>query len=171
MFAVPLVQKMSHFWAKFKLFYDESVSPRSWSCQRLGLQSWVSCVHAMGDFMGSTLGCLHRKPKPFLPKPLKQHQCIQQHWLLPSPLWEAVSLHWCNGGCLLKVLSWLMQLFPLCRIAVSFPLLYSLAVYSFLPSPCSFPRTCHYVSASVGGSGSSTVAGAPGPLPSRLGYA
>lgn len=34
---------------------------------------------AMGDFMGTS-------PKPFLPKSLKQHQYIQRHWLLPSPL-------------------------------------------------------------------------------------
>lgn len=73
-FAFLLVHKMSHICTKFKLLYDGSVSPRSWSCQRAGLQSCLNVLRAChGQFHGKYTG-LHRKPKPFLPKPLKQHQ-------------------------------------------------------------------------------------------------
>lgn len=114
---------------------------------------------SMGDLMGSTQACLYRKAKPFLPKPLKQHRSrIFSGIDLCLLLTQAFSLLWCNGGCLLKVLSWLMQLFSLWLLGLqyaSFSFSCSLAVYSLPPShrPLSEPA-CHYTSTSVGGSGS-----------------
>lgn len=116
-----------------------------------------------GRFYGKYAGLPAQEAKALPPQAPQATSAsyIQRHWLLPPLPWEAASLHWCNGGCPLKVLSWLMQLSPFgCRISVSYSFLYSPAVYSFHPSPYFFLRTCHYVSTSVGGSGSAE-AGAP----------
>lgn len=120
----------------------KSVSPRSWSWSKTRATVLDVLCARHGRFHGKYAGLPAQEAKALPPQTPQATSAkyIQRHWLLPSPLREAVSLYWCNGGCLLKVLSWLMQIFPslVAGSLWAFSLLYSLAVNSFLPPPCFF---------------------------------
>lgn len=149
----------------FQFFCDESISLWSRSCQKSSLEgpaclpwaiSWEVCRAAC---TGS------QSPSSSDPScDTRVVQYIQLYWLLPFPTESMSSSSWCNGGCLPRVVSWLMQLlsllvtgspraffFPLSCIFLSIPWLY----VSLLPSPCSHrsgPLLCKRWC--VGGSGS-----------------